>query len=60
MKKSGTAKLKLHLETLRNLDGEILVEARGRLLIEVGILLDTATCVSFKRCSGCNPCATSN
>ena len=59
MRKKGPSKLKLHLETLRSLDGAALAGAHGRLGDEVGLNLDTATCASFKRCTGCVPCATS-
>jgi len=58
VKKTGPRKLTLHLETLRNLDGSALEGAKGRFEIYIQLEIDSVTCASNKRCTGCVPCVT--
>lgn len=58
MRKRASRRLVLHRETLKTLEPVAAREVAAGLEIRIELRLDTVTCASYKRCTGCVPCLT--
>lgn len=57
LKKTGR-RLVLNRETLTALNPALAREAAGGWVVRIELQLETVTCASNKRCTGCVPCLT--